>query len=144
MAKTNFSKVELALEEGLRKITVSKLCALADVAAGIGKSVTPQDEITKSQKTLIKRLDLDLMRLQKKEKKLYTKLKIKKSILKEKLSHPEKLTENDWKKLKSLHKKTQALIVEYYPELSDEEMIDKEQERHLTKRFNVNEKWLPL
>lgn len=145
MAKTNFSKVELALEEGLRKMTVSRLCELADISAGIGQSQEEsKDTLTKAQRLLIRRIQLDLMRLRKKDSKIYAKLKIKKSELAKKFENPESLSKEDWKKLKALRKKTKAMIQTLYPESSDEELVEKEQERHVTKRFNVNEKWLPL
>lgn len=144
MAKTNFTKVELALEEGLRKMTVSRLCELADIAAGIGQSEQSEETLTKAQRLLIRRIQLDLMRLRKKDSKIYAKLKIKKSELTKKLEDPESLTKDDWKELKALRKKTKTMIETYYPKSSNEKLIEHEQERHVTKRFNVNEKWLPL
>lgn len=144
MAKTNFSKVELALEEGLRKMTVSRLCELADIAAGIGQSEEQEDTLTKAQRLLIRRIQLDLMRLRKKDSKIYAKLKIKKSELTKKLDNPEGLSKDDWKMLRGLRKKTKEMIQTLYPKSTDEELIEQQQEKHITKRFNVNEKWLPL
>ncbi|MEM1282645.1 MAG: hypothetical protein AAGG81_03745 [Chlamydiota bacterium] len=125
-------------------MTVSRLCELADIAAGIGQSQEPEDSITKSQRLLIRRIKLDLMRLRKKDSKIYAKLKIKKSELKNQLDNAENLSKDDWKMLRALRKKTKAMIETLYPTSSDEELIEEQQERHITKRFNVNEKWLPL
>jgi hypothetical protein len=144
MAKTNYTKVEHALEEGLRKMTVSRLGELADISAGIGQSDESKDKLTKPQRLLIRRVKLDLMRLSKKDKKIYAKLKLKKSELKKTFEDPESLSKDDWKKLRILRKKTKAMLETLYPKSSDEDLIEQEQEKHITKRFNVNEKWLPL
>ncbi len=125
-------------------MTVTRLCELADISAGIGQSQEPENTLTKAQRLLIRRIQLDLMRLRKKDNKIYTKLKIKKSELTKKFEHPENLTKEDWKMLRAIRKKTKTLIETIYPKKSDEELVEKEQERHITKRFNVNEKWLPL
>ncbi len=145
MSKTNFSKVESALEEGLRQISIQKLFELADEASGIvhkektDPSIAP---LTIEQKRLLRSLQLNLSRLEKVEKKIYTKIGTKKSTFKLLLSTPSE--PKSWTQLEEIHKKTEELVKQHFPVLSDEEQVEKELNRHLTKRFNVNEKWLPL
>ncbi len=144
MAKTNFSKVEQALEEGLRRMSISKLCDLADIAAGIGFSKTNTKDLSNSQIKLVRQVQRDLDRLVKKDKKLYVKLKLNSQELEHKLSNPDKLTENEWKGLEVLRKQTKKMIEELFPDTSDEEIIEQQKVSHVTRRFNVNNKWLPL
>lgn len=142
MAKTNFSKVEIALEEGIRKMTVSKLNELADIATGADLPKTLQLE--KVKKDLVRQVLLDLKRLEKKDKKIYVKLQFKKEYLLDKLSHPEVLTEAEWKGLVKLREMTKKFIEETFPQASDEKIIEEQKESHLTRRFNVNDNWLSL
>jgi len=145
MAKTNFTKVEDNLDKGLRKMKVSDLCQLADIAAGIGEAPsTSKGKLTKTQRLLIQHLKIDLMRLKKKEKKIYAKLQFKKEVLNKQLSEPDSLTKEEWKALHTLRKKTTELITEYYPNESNEELIEQEKTKHHNKRFNVKDTWLPL
>jgi hypothetical protein len=144
MAKTNFTKVEKDLDKGLEKMKVSNLHDLADIAAGIGESSAKKSKITETQHLLVQHLKIDLKRLRKKEKKLYSKLQIKKEVIDKQLSAPESLSEEEWKDLASLRKKTSELIAEYFPDESNEELIEQEKIKHRNKRFNVKDNWLPL
>lgn len=144
MAKTNFSKVESALDEGLRRMTVDKLCQLADIAAGIGQPSGGGVKLTQAHRQLMRQLKIDLARLRKKDSKIYAKLKIKKTDLDQMFEEPEKIQESDWHMLEELRSKTKTLVQEYYPKTSDTELIEEEQEKHMNKRFNVSDKWLPM
>lgn len=144
MAKTNFSKVEKDLDKGLRKMKVTDLCHLADVAAGIGEPSDSKGKLTEAQRLLIQHLKIDLMRLKKKEKKIYSKLHVKKEILEKELAQPESLTVEQWQALADLRKRTADLITEYYPTESNEELIEQEKQKHRNKRINVKDTWLPL
>ena len=143
MAKTNFTKAESALDEGLRKMSVSNLCRLADIAANIG-SPSSRSSPTETQRLLIQHLKIDLLRLKKKDNKIYSKLHIKKEALNTQFAHPESLTPEDWNALEVLRTKTRELIAEYYPNESNEDLIEQEKSKHRNKRFNVKDTWLPL
>ena len=143
MGKTNFTKVEASLEEGLRKIEVEKLLTEADKASGI-KAPLKEEILTKTQKQLIKDLELNLSRLREKDSKIYTKLKVKRSTIHKMITQAASLKEDDWKHLASLFKKTEMLIKEHFPNKDDDKLVESEKVRHVNKRFNVNEKWLPL
>jgi len=140
MVKFNFQKVEEAFDKGLEKMFVSHLIELADQAQGREN----KKPLTKEQRNLLIRVGLDVMRLQKKDKQIFEKLQFKKSELKKMVGSPEKLSEEEWKTLEKLGKKAREMVLKLFPQASDEELIEKELERHATKRFNVNEKWLPL
>lgn len=142
MAKTNFTKAENALDEGLRKISVSNLCRLADIAAQIGPP--SESSPTKTQRLLIQHLKIDLLRLKKKDNKIYSKLHIKKETLNQQFAHPESLSPEEWQALEALRTQTKALIAEYYPNESNDELIAQEKNKHRNKRFNVKDTWLPL
>lgn len=143
MGKTNFTKVEASLDEGIRKIEVERLLIEADKASG--KKTPPKEEkLTKDQKKLIKDLQLNLTRLRSKDNKIYTKLKVKHSTIQRMIDQAPELKELDWKHLASLFKKTEALIKELFPEKADDNLVEGEKVKHINKRFNVNEKWLPL
>lgn len=144
MAKTNFSKVETNLDKGLRKMKVSDLCRLADIAAGIGEAPQVKEKLSKSQKLLLQHLKIDLMRLKKKEKRIYSKLGIKKEALERQLNDPTSLTKEEWKALEELRDRTKSYIAEFYPDESNEELIEQEKIKHRNKRINVKETWLPL
>lgn len=145
--RIDFKKVEVILEEGLRLISISRLLNLADIAAGIGQSkisLRTKSSLDEDQKSILRGLELNLMRLRNEDSKIYAKLKIKKSSLDLVISHANELDESDWKKLAALYRKTNELILEYFPSQTDDDLIKKELERHINKRFNVSEKWLPL
>lgn len=143
MAKTNFSKVEAALDEGIRKMTVSKINELADIATGADyDNVRPQLE--KSKQSLVRQVILDLERLEKKDKKIYVKLQFKKEYLFEKLSRPEELTEAEWRGLVKLKEMTKKFIEETFPQASDEKIVEEQIESHLRRRINVNDNWISL
>jgi len=143
MTKYNFSKIEKAIEEGIRKIWVRSLLDLADIAAGIG---TPKKkkQLTEEQRLLIQSLKINMLRLRQKDRHIYAKIKIKKETLQILFERPHTILEKEWKKVKKLHQVTEDLIKEYYPEMNDEDLVAHEKKRHVNKRFNVDETWLPL
>lgn len=142
MAKTNFTKVESFLDEGMRQIALNKLLDEADKAQG--KPAKKKTALTEEQKELLRYIDTNLNRLKEVDPKIFTKLKVKKTSVYKLLKNSESLQEIDWKHLKGLKKKIDAFLNEYFPKKSNEEQIENEQLRHTKKRFNVNEKWLPL
>lgn len=138
MAKTNFTKVEDALTEGLHKMKVEHLLELADLAAGTGIA----KETTNEQ--LIATLKHDVSWLPKKDRKIFEKAEIKKKELEKLLEKPEDLKDEDWKKLRQIKDKFDAEKEKIRAKSSDEDLVDKERKRHIKKRFNVSERWLPL
>jgi len=141
MTKTNFTKVEEALNEGLRKMTASHLLEMADSSAKTG-GVT-SNPFQAAIKRLIALLKHDLKQLEKQDPDFYQNLGLKKPGLKKLLSDPEHLTPEDWESIKQIKEKIDQ-YKQKTPAPADEQIIQKERRKHINKRFNINEKWLPL
>lgn len=152
MAKTNYTKVEEVLNEGLRKIKVNQLLEEADAAAAVGGSQemqeregAPTDETGRTH--LIATLKHDLKQLHKQKHDPYEKLGLKKSELNKFLDNQEALTPQDWEMIKQLRKRIDEFkeeLAKNLPSTTDDDLIKQARRKHINKRFNVNEKWLPL
>jgi hypothetical protein len=143
MGKTNYTKVEEALAEGMRKMEVDKLLQATENSA----KTQAGEKVDSVHLQRLKKIDLDLKTLEKQGKKPYAYFKIKPEEIKQFLKNPTLLTPQDWEKIKSI--KEQITI--YKGELEkvklesiDDEIITKEVKKQKTKRFNINEKWIPL
>lgn len=143
MAKTNYSKVELSLEEGLRKMTVSKLCDLADIAMR-SNDANPEKKLSKKQQTILNKITWGIKRLEKKERKIYEILHIPKEKLQTQLQNPKSLTDAEWKELEQYSHDIKNLIKQYFPEENDEKIMEEQQTANKKKRININDQWLPL
>ncbi len=146
MAKTNFTKVEEALDVGLRKIGITKLLQLADVAAGTGKNLLEKESSPPSKEAHIHQLNFlrkDLRQLHKNDPEIYSKLGFKKNDLKELIDKEGSLTPKNWEFIQQIKEKVEA-YKKTLPENSNEQLVEKERVKHINKRFNINEKWLPL
>ena len=143
MAKTNYSKVELSLEEGLRKMTVSKLCDLADIAMRSNDSNSGK-KLSKKQQTILNKITWGIKRLEKKERKIYEILHITKEKLQTQLQNPKSLSDAEWKELEQCSHDIKNLIKQYFPEENDEKIMEEQQTANKKKRININDQWLPL
>lgn len=145
MAKTNFSKVEGALNEGLLKLTVKNLLDLADVASG--KNVQNPAKIAEARKTLANVLKLELKHLAKQDAEIYTKLQLDKDALAKLMEHSDNLTNAEWDQLLNAKVKVDQFRQEQQKALTpevNEKLVEEERHKHINKRFNINDKWLPL
>ena len=149
MAKTNYTKVEESLAEGMRKIEVDKLLTIADEnAAKKPKKTTAQTpKVDAANLHRLNWIHRELKVLQKAEKDPYIRLGISKEEVTKFLNDPLLLTPEDWEKTKSIKEK----ITNYKAELnkeatnaSDDDLINRQRKNQTTKRFNVNDKWIPL
>lgn len=143
MTKTNYSKVELSLEEGLRKMTVSKLSNLADIATS-STPVNSEKKLSKKQQTILNKIVWGIKRLEKKERKIYEILKFPKEKLQTQLQNPKSLTDAEWKELEHCSHEVKNLIKQYFLEENDEKIIEEQQMANKKKRININDKWLAL
>lgn len=145
MSKTNFSKVEKSLEEGMIKIKSQNLLKEADAyAAKTPKESVPTKEECQAALTGIER---DLKKLLKQDEKIYKKLGFHKMDLKKLLSNPSLLTPQDWKTVKDIKERIEKYKKELAARLpfeSDEDLVENQRTKHLTKRFNINDRWIPL
>ena len=148
MGKTNFTKVEEALVAGLQQMTVAQLIEMADTANI--KTPPTSAETTKLltiQKTLLLALQLNINRLGKKDPDVYQKIGITKKKFKKFVQFPSELSSEDWKLIKETQDKLDLYMEEFIknsPLCTNEQIIEQERVKHINKRFNVNEKWLPL
>lgn len=144
MAKTNYTKVEDALTAGLQKISIDRLLELADAAEG---KDSPTDEQTRLRGQVLLALHTELQYLKSKGQHPYSKLNVDKKNLKKYLDDPALLTPEEWEKIKTIKKNLDAFkksIAESLPQQSDDALIEEERKKQKNKRFNVNDKWLPL
>lgn len=149
MAKTNYTKVEQALMAGLTKMTMHHLLELADRAqAGSGSQAeTDAIIIPEARRMVIAALRQDLKSLKRKDTKVFSKLGVPKEGIQKILDTPATLTPEEWQQIKEIHQK----VVEYKKELlrkipavTDEQLVEAERKKHINKRHNIDEKWLPL
>jgi hypothetical protein len=146
MSKTNYTKAEEALSETLQKMTMNKFQKSVDkrgtenaTAANTGEDKNP----IPAQKHLLISLYQDLKLLSKHNQEIYEKLSMKKKDLKKFLDHPEAISLEEWEKIKQLRVEVDNLKKDL-PQPSDEDIIKQQKRKHITKRFNINEKWMPL
>ena len=145
MSKTNFSKVEKSLEEGMIRITSQNLLSEADaLIQKKSEQKLPSKEI---RSTVLQKIDRDLNKLVKQDENLYKKIVLKDFDLKKMIANPSLLTPQEWKTVKEIKgriEKYKKELAAQIPFQSDDDLIEKERSHHLTKRFNVNDKWIPL
>lgn len=151
MAKTNYTKVEEILETGLKKMSIEQLFEEAEKSGKKTEDEQPtgeQPSLDKTYAKIISALKRDLKRLQyKSHQAFYSTLGMKKSELRKKIEKPEQLTPAEWEALIEIKKKIdlyKAQLSAQLPEFELSRAVEDERVKHINKRFNVNEKWLPL
>jgi len=144
MAKTNFTKVEEALNEGLRKMNVGKLLDQTEDKKAATREEPTAKKLTQDQHSLVTKLQIDMKYLKKAAQDFYEKLKINKSELKRMLQDPSELSLQDWDKLKKYKEQIDAFRKESETSESNDKAIELERRKHVNKRFNINNDWLPL
>ncbi|MGK5595417.1 MAG: hypothetical protein ACSNEK_08685 [Parachlamydiaceae bacterium] len=144
MSKTNFTKVEKAIDEGLQQMIINHLLDLADATA----SEKEDQALTVEQKNvLIQALSRNLKKLSKLNQESFQKLSPLKKELKKLMLSQGSLTPEEWKKIKEIKEKIEVYrkeIAEVIPQISDDQIIEEERIKHINKRFNIKENWLPL
>lgn len=139
MSKTNYTKMEEALNEGLLKMSVSRLLDLTNAALDLDQahSIGQLLALLNHEMKILKNHGIDP----------YEKLGIDKKTLKKLIDNPNHLTAQDFEQIKKLKGKIEEFkkeIESKLPQVTDDELVSKERRKHINKRFNVNEKWLPL
>ena len=146
MAKVNFSRVEAIIEKGMHKMKRDQLLKLADEATGKKKKKSEIDTSNPYQIMII--IEQDLTWLKKKDPKIYSKHKIKKTHIQKLLTttkdKSKKIPKETLKEMNEIREKITNFQKKHYPKKSDEELIEAEKKRYINKRQNVNEKWLPF
>lgn len=146
MPKVNFSKVERSFDRALQKLLIDNLSELASIANVIND---PQTHISsKVIEEIIIKFQKELKKMKKKDPILFKKLRL--STEEEERFHLpiSDYIQEDWLRLKLLKLRIDELKRELYGQDSIEEknekQVVKERRRHINKRFNIREGWLPL
>jgi hypothetical protein len=155
MAKTNFTKVEGLLEAQLEKMGAKELGKLADIAQKVERPemrrivetasiAAAKNEIDRTSLLHAIRHAVDNYKVAS----FYTAIGMTSKELKALLDIPrENLTKLQWGQLLELRPKIKQFKENYnktHPEAGDDSLVKKERTKHLNKRFNVKDKWLPL
>lgn len=143
MAKTNFTKAEEALAGALHKMTVEQLWH----EAGGRKDPTAEEKFKTEQARihLLKEMDRELKKLHKADTEVYKKIGMSRKELEGLAQDPAKITAEQWEKVAAAKTKIneQLKLLPANP-VTDEKLVEDERLKHINKRFNVNDKWLPL
>lgn len=145
MPKTNFTKVEKALEEGLQRIEVDHLLEVADSVGGKRKKGTLPAQ--GQRKIILEKLENEAKKLQKKDSSLYKKIGFVKTDIKRLIANPESLTPEDWRKIRLIKDRLESYkkeLAKLIPVSSDEELVEKKRVEQVNARYNVRKTWLPL
>ncbi len=144
MAKTNFTKVEEALNEGLRKMEVGKLLGQTEDKKAAERETTAPKKLTNEQFALVTKLQIELKYLKRAGLDPFEKLKINKSELKKMLLGATELGPQEWDKLKKYKEQLDGFRKEQEKTVTDDSAVEQERRKHVNKRFNINNDWLPL
>lgn len=146
MPKVNFSKVEKSFDRALQKLLIDNLSELAAIA----NLIQDPERHFSSQKIemLVSRFQKELSTIKKRDPILFGKLQLSLEE-EERFARPAKeYQQEDWMCLRALKLRVEEIKRELYgQEIIDAEndyQIAKERRRHINKRFNIREGWLPL
>jgi len=146
MAKTNYNKVESAIEKGLHDLKVDSLLKEADRAQGKGKKGEEKEKHTPKQMMTI--IEQELKWMYKQDKSIYKILKLKRKKVEDLIklvNTPDvKIKNKELKEIEELRQAVDSLKKNKFPSKTDKECLVKEIDRHIYKRHNVSEEWLPL
>lgn len=146
MPKVNFTKVENAFDRALQKVFIDNLSELAAIANVIQD---PQANVSsKTIEEIIIRFHKELKKLKKQDPKLFHRLNLSPKE-EERLALPStEFLQEDWLRLRALKLRIDELKKELYGEESlnaeFDSQVAKERRKHINKRFNIRDGWLPL
>lgn len=146
MPKVNFTKVEKSFDRTLQKLLIDNLSELAAIANVIQD---PEKGISsKAIEEIIQRFQKEMKKIKKQDPILFGKLNLTPEE-EERFAHSSNsYTQEDWLRLKGLKLRIDELKHELYGqesiEAEYETHVEKERKRHINKRFNIREGWLPL
>lgn len=146
MPKISFTKVEDSFSQSLRKILVDRLSELATIVTLIHD---PRSKVPKKiVDDIITKFHQELISMKEKDIQLYQNLELKPEEEAKFLGPMQNLASEDWERLKILKERIEDLKKELFgqdvsnPELDAQ--VEKEKIKHINKRFNIREGWLPL
>lgn len=147
MGKIEFSKIEAALTDALRQSYIarlSELAVLAHLVRGEESRFDPQ-----KRQDIFLYFQEELRKLQEKDPNLYKALNVSKEVEELLLSQQSSPLQTHWRALQDLQTNLQELKKQLQgsnPSITpdQETQIEKERKKHIYKRFNVKDGWLPL
>lgn len=144
MGKINFSKVEESLGKGIDKLVIKKIVDSTD-------SKIQEKKLAEASRLERKKIAIYLIaefkRLHKNDERLYSKLGTTLANLKKMLESPLKLSDDEWKAVLKLKDKLEAYKKAYAKVIKQEnieETVQSERDKQADRRFNIQEKWLPV
>lgn len=146
MPKVNFTKVENAFDRALQKVFIDNLSELAAIANVIQD---PQANVSsKTIEDIIIRFHKELKKLKKQDPKLFHRLNLSPKEEKRLALPSTEFLQEDWLRLRALKLRIDELKKELYGEESlnaeFDSQVAKERRKHINKRFNIRDGWLPL
>lgn len=146
MAKINFSKVEKSFDNAVQRLFIENLTELGAIANMVQDSQVPtsshaiEEVIAKFQKQLKKIKEQDLL--------MFNKLNLTPEEEQRFYLPSTEYTQQDWLRLKEFKQRIEELKRELCGQETinpdHDDQITKERRRHVNKRFNVRDGWLPL
>ena len=147
MAKTNYNKAEEIVDKELQKFKVNALLHEADLAQN-QEGKLPQEAKTHTPKQIMLLANHDLRAIYKHDRTVYKNLKLKRKRIDELLklvSEEEKgITEQDLKEIEQLKEKVEQYKKNKFEKKTDEELLATQIGRHIYKRHNTHEEWIPM
>jgi hypothetical protein len=145
MAKTDYTKVEEALNEGLLRINISGLHDAAMAASDQNPLITDTDTNNIDRKKLVAALKFEAQHC--KSEKLFITAGLSRNALKKLLNNIQDLTPEQWVQLATFHKNAEAFKKEKIASLpsdANDKLVEEQRKKHINKRYNTKERWLPL
>lgn len=145
MAKVNYSKVEKSFDRALQQLFIDNLSELAAIA---NVMQNPQNEMSKTIEEVIERFQKEMKKIKKQDPVLFGKLNLSPEEEQRFEQTAKEYTQDDWLRLKALKLRIDEIKHELYGQESidaeNDVRIKRERRRHINKRFNIREGWLPL
>lgn len=146
MAKNDYTKTENLLNEALLKMTVQELLALADKA---GASEKEKDSLPSLQARtiLLTIMHHDLETLSKVKGADIKNVGMTAKEIQDIIEHVKEVSAEEWEELKKVRDRVLKYKTDLWdkiPHLTNDQIIELERKKHINKRFNTRDKWLPL
>lgn len=146
MTKVNFSKVEGSFDKALLKLQIENLTELATITDLIhipGKRLSK-----KASEEIVVKFQQELDKFKRQDPKLFQRLNLTPEEEGRFAQSSADFTSEDWARIKELKGRIETLKKELHGKeklaAEDETLISKERKKHINKRFNVRDDWLPL
>lgn len=147
MTKIDFTKIEEALTETLRKVYIQRLAELAVLAQLLREDIEQFSPEKKQE--IFSYFQEELKKIQTTDPKLYNGLNLSPEEEDFLFAAGRTPSKEDWTKIKTLNETIDELKkhlqgIENAVQSEQEQQIETARRQHIYKRFNIREGWLPL